>query len=106
MPKKKVVRPVKEDEVKGYTNTEDYLIEPAEEKPLETDAELTAEVKAEVFKEEPEVIETKPSDMVKVKVIFGSVGVDDMGFFEVGDEFTLSRERAEIIDKKFIQIIE
>lgn len=75
---------------------------------VETDEELTEKVKAEVFKETAEVVETKkpnPSDMVKVKVVFGTV-VIDANQYEVGDYFTVTRARAETIDPKFIQIID
>lgn len=48
----------------------------------------------------------KSTDIVQVKVIFGSVGFKDQGHFEVGDTFTCTREQAETIDKRFVEILE
>lgn len=52
----------------------------------------------------------KPSDIVQVKVLNGSVGYGDadgsVSWFEVGEVFSCSREQAESFDQRHIEILE
>lgn len=111
MPKKKKVEKPKPEETKIPPEVLDAqappitVIEPEEPKAAPTDEELTETVKAEVFDEEPEIRIVKPTDMVKVKVVFGTVVIAQEQY-NVGDFFTVTRARAETIDPKFVEILE
>lgn len=70
-----------------------------EEKALETDEELTENIKEKIFAPEPklelpEEETAKPSDTVKVRVLIGTLKWEG-GTFEKGQVFECSRERAD-----------
>lgn len=78
--------------------------EPATEEEAEVQTEETEEVEETPKKQRKP--RKKPTDTVTVKVVFGSVNFLDQGSFQVGETFTCSREQAESIDQKFVEIIE
>jgi hypothetical protein len=88
--------------------------EPAVEEPVIEEPKLEIEegVKVDygdatpppVVVEEPVVAET-PEDIVRVKVLFGTVGYGDGNWYEKGDVFETTRRQAGELDQKFIQIL-
>jgi hypothetical protein len=116
MARKKRKTPIIEPEkVEASTTPEEQTVtleEPVlpttpEEKEPEIN-EQTTEEPLPIINEEslPEIVTDEiVNGMVKVQVIYGSVGVLGLGNYEAGDTFILSKERAKQLDPRFIKIV-
>lgn len=112
MPRKKTKKKKVESEPtkEEYTPDEDLTDRMASD---ETEVELQIGVPSataeESPKEEPKA-EPKPTDIVRVQVVFGSVTIDTgeekSPQYTKGEVFTVSRKRAETIDPRFVKILD
>ena len=84
--------------------------EPVFRSPAEPEVEVKPIVPTEPEVEEKPIIaesskKPKPSDIVKVKVLVGTLSYEG-GTYEKGETFTVARKRLEGFDSRFFQIVQ